>query len=335
MTSNQNPDSRLAVDRNRTNRETEFTLTSITDLLQEPEETVPYVVDRMLPCGGFSILAAKPKVGKSTVARNLAVAVAGAVTFFGRKTARGKVIYLCLEEKRSEVAAHFRRMGASEADIYIHTGQTPEDAIGALTEVIREKKPALVIIDPLSRFVRLNDFNDYAQVTRKCEPLIDLARTSDCHILALHHSGKRERGGGDAVLGSTGFFGAVDTLLEMTKRRDGVRTLKSIQRYGDDLPEIIVQIDPDSGFITEGGDVRTVQLEEYKTKVREALESESMAEPDITKSVGGNQTLTARAIRELFGDGILARTGAGKKGDAFLYHLEPEQEETWIVDSTL
>jgi len=59
-----------------------------------------------------------------------------------------------------------------------------------------------------------------------------------------------------------------------------------------------------------------------------------MAEPDIKKSVGGNQTLTARAIRELFGDGILARTGAGKKGDAFLYHLEPE-EETWIVDSTL
>src|SRR5205823_6411166 len=113
---------------NRENRSA-FTLTSLNDLLAEPEEQVAYVWDRTLPVGGLSICAAKPKVGKSTFARNLAVAVASGADFFGRATAKGRVVLLCLEEKRSEIGAHFRRMGCHDVDIHVYTGPTPSDAL--------------------------------------------------------------------------------------------------------------------------------------------------------------------------------------------------------------
>ena len=102
--------------------------------------------DKTLPRGGFSICAAKPKVGKSTLARNLAVAVSQGREFFGRATTQGRVIYLCLEEKRAEVARHFRQMKASGQNIIIHTGRTPDDMLDALEAASIEHSPALVIM---------------------------------------------------------------------------------------------------------------------------------------------------------------------------------------------
>lgn len=311
-----------------------FILTSLDDLLLEPEEQVAYVWDRTLPAGGASICAAKPKVGKSTLARNLAVAVTRGEVFFGRATAKGKVIYLCLEEKRAEVAAHFRRMGAQGADIHIHTGRTPDDALTALQAAIDELNPVLVIIDPLSRFVRVRDFNDYAEMARGMEPIIDLARVTGCHILCVHHCGKGEREGGDALLGSTALFGAVDTLLQM-KRKDQTRTLHTIQRYGEDMPETVAHLDAETGIVTPGGELATLRIEECKRSILEAMGDESLTEPDIKERLGGNQTLTAKAIRALYESGALARIGAGRRGDPFRYQKsDAVSEENSILDST-
>src|SRR5207248_86713 len=102
------------------------------------------------------------------------------------------------------------------------------------------------------------------QVSRAFEPLLELARTTGCHILCVHHLGKSDRSGGDAILGSTALFGAVDAALLM-KRRDGLRTLETIQRYGDDLPETVIKLDPETGCISIGEDVAEMLLEHTAT----------------------------------------------------------------------
>lgn len=331
-------DSRLPVNRNHgnpQNRAPEFVFTQLDALLKEPEEQMAYVWDRTLPYGGFSICAAKPKVGKSTFARNLAVAITRGADFCGRQTAKGKVIYLCLEEKRAEVAAHFRRMGAADSDIYIHTGRTPDDVHSALARAIADMKPILVIIDPLSRFVRVKEFNSYGEVTHALEPLIDLARETNTHILALHHTGKGDRELGDGVLGSTAFFGAVDTMLEM-KRSNDLRTIASRQRYGEDMVASVVHLAPDTGIITLAGHLQALQLKEHETKVLDALRHGNKTEPDIKRCVGGNQTLTAKAIRSLHDSGVLERSGTGKKGDPYCYTISTssgsDKADCWIID---
>lgn len=189
--------------------------TSLADLLNEEDENTRWLVENHLPAGGDSLLVAKPKVGKSTLARCLALAVARGENFLGRNTVQGSVFYLALEEKRSEVKRHFRAMGARNEPILIFCAPSPEDGLRQLRTAAEKEKPSLIIVDPLFRFTRIKDGNDYAAVTTALEPLHTLARETAAHVLAVHHEGKRGGDGGDGVLGSTALFAAVDTLLTM------------------------------------------------------------------------------------------------------------------------
>ena len=55
------------------------------ELMNEKHPPVEWLVDDMLPLVGFSIVAARPKVGKSTLARSLAVAVVRGLRWLDRK----------------------------------------------------------------------------------------------------------------------------------------------------------------------------------------------------------------------------------------------------------
>ena len=90
-------------------------LTRLSTSTSQPEEEIRWLAEGMLPAGGISALAAKPKTGKSTLARQLAVCVARGEPFLGRETTKSPVIYSSrLREKRSEALAHFRAMGATQ-----------------------------------------------------------------------------------------------------------------------------------------------------------------------------------------------------------------------------
>lgn len=306
----------------------EFAFATLDELLSEPEETHAYLWEDTLIFGGLSICSAKPKVGKSTIARNLAVAITQGESFLGRETVKGKVIYLCLEEKRSEIAKHFRAMKASGNDILIHTGATPNDALRALEFAIAEFEPALVIIDPLARVLRVNDFNDYGTMSRGLEPFIDLARKTNVHILALHHEGKGDREGGDALLGSTALFGAVDCHLQLRKRNNG-RTLSTTQRYGIDLPETVIDLDKETGVISDKGDLQTFVLQEKKNEIFNSITgNEKVTEAEIKDRVGGNSKgIISKALRLLCDEKLLDREGEGKKNSPFLYFKNLENLE--------
>lgn len=330
-------DSRLTHSGNRENREIEkphddhFRLTTIADLLAEPEEAIDCIWEGRLPTGGVSIDAAKPKVGKSTFARNLALTVARGEPFLGGATLQGPVVYLALEEKRGEVAKHFARMGAVDEAIYIHVGAAPEEALAALQNAIQAHGARLAIVDPALKLIRLRDANDYAEVSRALEPVIELARETGCHIHLVHHLGKGDRIGGDAILGSTALFGAVDTAILM-KQHGQQRTVETIQRYGDDLPETVITLDGETGRLSAAGELAAVQLEEAAKAVLEAVtklsqcaaeeeEGEHPTEADIKDEVGGNQTTAAKALRHLLNGGRLTRTGSGRRGDPYRYAL--------------
>lgn len=330
---------------NQGNREKrELTLTPLTDLLAEPPESVAYIVEGLLILGGVSILGAKPKVGKSTLARNIGQCVAQGAPFLDRATYQGSVVYLALEEKRSEVAKHFARMGASNEPIYVHVGSAPEEALEELRAAITRFSAVLAIVDPLFKLVRLRDGNDYTEVSRQLEPLIDLARQTGCHLLCAHHLSKGERSGGDAVLGSTALFGAVDTLLLMKRSADGLRTIETIQRYGDDLTPTIVKLDPMTGIVSAGGDVASLKLKDACTTVLKAIGEGTLLEADIRSQIGGNESLTSKALRVLVEQGRVLRAGSGKRGDPFQYsvsrfsrlalYTNQENQETEKQDST-
>lgn len=312
-------------------------LTSMAELLNEPEEQTAWLVEERLPAGGDSLCVAKPKVGKSTFARGLALAVSRGEDFLNSKTAQGPVFYLALEEKKAEVAKHFKAMGARDDDpIFVFCATSPADGLAQLKAAMADRKPVLVIVDPLFRFVRVKDNNDYAAVTNALEPLHALARETGAHVMALHHAGKTaDREGGDSVLGSTAIFASVDTLLVM-KRNDKYRTISSIQRYGTDLEEITLNYNEATRTMTAGLPRADADISATMKAIVDFLKTQS--EPVelrvIDDAVEGRKQMKWQAMKKCLETGTTNRTGNGKRGDPYLYSISCSASSAYTAGTT-
>lgn len=301
---------------------------SLQELFDMPDEKIDWLVDGLLIAGGFSLLVAKPKVGKSTLARNLALTAAKGLPFLGRTTQPGLVIYMAPEEKQSEVKRHFRTMGATGTEpILLFPTTLP--SLAEIHRLAALKKPKLIIIDPLFRLARIHDGNDYAEVYRALEPLIALARETGAHLLCVHHAGKFDRDGGDSILGSTALFAAVDTAIFL-RRTDRYRTVRSMQRYGEDLPETLLPFDPQTGMVSLGQtreqdeEVRIAEtiLEHLKLGAEDGEQGRAFTQPELENMVEGRILYKRKALKALVDAGKVERTGKGIKADPFWYRLK-------------
>ena len=214
-------------------------------------------------------------------------------------------------------------MGATEEDsIFVFIAASPTDGLAQLAVEIAEKQPALVVIDPLFRFIRTRDGNDYTAVTAALEPVVTLARESGSHLMFTHHATKGQTSGGDSILGSTAIFGAVDTAL-ILKRSDRYRTISSIQRYGVDLEETVLELDPDTLRVTACGSRKEADETHIADAILEFLHSQTDAveEPEIHENVEGRKTIKVRSLRSLVEQDKVAREGLGKRGDPYRYFI--------------
>lgn len=298
--------------------------TSLEALLAEPIEQTPFIAGGMLPAGGISILGAKPKVGKSTLARNLALSVARGRLFLDRETTQGVVLYVALEEKRSEVADDFRSMGGTNESLQVHTGIAPDKFYDNLIVSIARHKACLAVVDPMIMAVRIKDTNDYAEVYDKLGPYVLASREFGCHIMFLHHMNKM-----DDLLGSIGFKGVCDTIMLMRKHPEtSTRTLETEQRYGTDLAATVIAMDPDTKITSPMGQLAEVQLHEVEDQIVDFLKDvgEPVTERQIWEHMKGDNARTAKALRRLVEYTTVEREGLGKAGNPYLYSLWKREE---------
>lgn len=299
-----------------------YSFTSLKALLDEPQEEINWIADGLLPAGGFSIVVAKPKIGKSTLARQAGLAVCRGEEFLGRKTTKGPVLYISLEEKRGEVKNHFQLMGATgNEDLGVYVGTIPEDVNKWILNETQSKKPVLVIIDTLFRFAQVTDVNDYSRVLKALDPLLDLARSQSTHVMCIHHARKSPGEGADSTLGSTAIFGSVDTAIVIKRTEAGKRTIETQQRYGSDIEPTILLFDPETKMTVLGGTKEEDDTNKVAEGIIEFLKSmkDPVNEATIDEEVTGKSIFKRKALRDLFAQGKLTRSGAGRKGDPYLY----------------
>jgi hypothetical protein len=301
----------------------EIELLTLKDLLNRPDEAIPYLVEGLLPAGGTSIMAAKPKVGKTTLLRQLSFAVATGDMFLNRRCAKGPVIYFSVEEKIDEIKNHFRDMGATgEEEIYIFAERAPSDTIKKLKPILQNLKPSLVILDTLFKIVRMKDENSYAAISEALEPLQELARESGAHVMCVHHAGKADREGADGILGSTAILGAFDTAIIMN-RKDKARTIKTIQRYGTDLDESTLLWDKDTRRSMLGQENWKVKADERKNTILEFMRSvgQPLSFADLKEGTGIDTKLLRDMLQKLVEKKQLSVRGIGTKGDPKIYSI--------------
>jgi len=312
-----------------------FSMTSIGDLLAEPDETTDWVVQDRIPAGSLILFSGKPKTGKSTTCRDLAFAVATGDDWLGHPCTPGPVWYLALEEKRSEVRRHFRQMGARADDpIRLFIGQAPLDIIGQLHALAEREPPSVIFADPFQRLIRAKDLNDYAEVTTKFDPLLKLARETGATLVLVHHGGKGERTGIDTILGSTALAGSVDNCLLLT-RTDRCRVLASVQRIGPDLDATVVLLDAATGRVTLGDPLPVFEKLRMAALILEVLRAASLppTQTEIEDLVAGRTALKRAALRlllrreqgseKLLHREQVCRAGTGGRNNPFRYIVQP------------
>ena len=239
-------------------------------------------------------------------------------TFLGRNTEGGRVSYLALEEMRAEVRGHFERIGGTFEDVGTWFGAFNGQSLATLAATIQEHRPILAVVDPLIRLARFKDTNDYSDVSSVLEPFAHLARDSGCHIMFVHHLGKKAGGGTDAILGSTAIFASVDTALLMQETASG-RVLESTQRYGTPLPKTWLDFDPATGRIDLGEASAAALSDEVEGRVLKLLAEVWMTEQALWRELGGNNAVNARVLRKLVDNRILFKKGEGRKGSPYRY----------------
>ena len=312
-----------------------------------PEHTT-FTVEGLLPARGLSLWVAKPKQGKSTMLRQLALAVASGQPFLGREVGQGGVLYLALEEKMSEVQSHLKQLGFDGSQpIYVHCGAIDRnEALEGLREAIEHYPDIkLVIIDPLFRFVGgVRDSNDYIAVNNALEPLLELARNCNVHISIAHHAKKRECDDmRDTILGSQALAGGADTLVYMRTDRTGLRTIATTQRYGSDLTETRLIWNAEERRMSIGDtliEVQHISAEE----TRERIENEMLdhvrrypdsTQPEITGTARGNATTKREVFNSIVEIGYLVRSGEGCKGSPYRYRVPELKYDTAASDELI
>ncbi len=299
-------------------------LISARDLLALPPDPTRWIWDGCLPLGGCSILVAKPKVGKTTLAANLSIAVARGLPFLGRDTQKSPVAYLSLDASLPEIAETFASFGLKDNDpIFLHSGSAPRDTVRWLMQRVREKEVRLVVIDTLQRLFKFKDVNDYSHVTNTMEPLLEEARAQNIHLLLTHHAKKDASDDLDSSIGSTAVRGLAYSYLHLKRLPNSERRIfRSDQRNGKNFPELALVFNCE-GWLEVFGTRDEAEVEEVKPKILELLEAEGseVDEKEIRRATPARGWVVGRAIRELFKAGDLDRTGKGRRGDPYKYML--------------
>ena len=301
-----------------------FSLVTLGELLARPESPVDWLWKDHLAAGTVSGVFSKPKVGKSTLARNLCLAVARGADFLGLPVKKGLCIYLALEERAEDVTADFRAMGATgDEQILIHADAIPATGILALIGLVQERKPVLVVIDPLFRMVHIRDEKAYAETYAALGPLIDVARSVGTHILVTHHMGKgMKKDLVDSPLGSTG-IGAACSSLVVLKRTETYCTIQSVQRMGHAMQETVLAFDPDARRLSVGGTRFEADRGECEAEILEFLSAADgpLTQAQIRAGVEGQTQIIRAALTALAESGRVEKCGDGTRGKPFTYRF--------------
>lgn len=312
-------------------------------LYAEPESHIEWLIDGMLPAGGIMAATGKPKSGKTTGVANIVRAVAEGTPFFGRECAQGVVLWVALEESRQQIKERFMALNIAEdarERVLFYIGRLKTNAEAWLIDKIETYKPSLIVLDTFYRFARPEDMNDYGQVTKSTDALVEIARTRNVSQVWIHHNNK-----GDArfenASGSNALIGAVDTTLLFDRHDERadfyVRTQQRTHKPGEgDLGKSLVKMHA-NGRLMLLGTTRDVGIATLQERVLRALDM-PRSKNEVIEGAKGNKATLRATFEQLVTDGLIAKvSGTGSPRDPFIYTRNParlaEIEEMLGLDS--
>lgn len=204
---------------------------SLLDILADPTALEPPepVVPRLAWAGRVTLLAAREKAGKSTLATAAAASVSHGASFLGEPCPRGKVLWIALEEHTADLATRFVHFQADAEQVFVL--DRLNDPLADVAAAVEQVRPRLVVLDTLPALAALVGESPEPGSSTDWTPIMSAltrpARDFDAAMLILHHARKSDGQYRD----STAIGANVDMILEMTEGDDGVRKIKARGRW--------------------------------------------------------------------------------------------------------
>ena len=287
---------------------------TLQELLARQLPPVQWAIPDILP-EGLTLLAGKPKLGKSWLALAMALAVAsGGVALGAYPVTQGEVLYLALEDNERRLQSRAQQLLASMTTVpnsisfELRWTRLDQGGLTYLEEYLQTHPDVrLVVIDtwarvsPKAQHRQRSQYEDeYAALT----PLKFLADTYRVSILAIHHL-RKMRGDDvlDEITGSIGLTGAVDGAL-ILKRERGQHDA-SLFVTGRDIEneqQLALRFDAQTAMWMQVGNAEEVRRTKERQDILDLLSEqfpEGMTPRQVAEALGKNYHTTRCLLRKL------------------------------------
>lgn len=306
-----------------------------------------WLVPGVLTEGSLAAIYGAPESGKSFLAVDMSMAIAGGVDWHGRQVERGGVLYIAAEGApglgkrfrawKVDRCAQGRRFDLHLMRDDLNLAAEKDGGVRAFAQAVTDELGPLrlIVIDTLNQTAAGADENSAKDMGRYIASMKLLRNATGAAVVVVHHSGKDLSKG---MRGSTALLGAMDTTVEVERASDGrsikvaVRKQKDAEReppmrfnmekVGDSLvlrPTVMTDVQGEFG----GAMDPILELARQEANERGgSIPLKELAEI-ICERDGGADATARRKIRSAIPDG---RSNAKASIDGFLVWLEPMDE---------
>ncbi len=296
---------------------------TLQELLARELPPVRWAIPDILP-EGLTLLAGKPKLGKSWFALSVALSIAAGGFALGKQpVTQGEVLYLALEDNERRLQSRAKQLLASMSGVpsgiefELHWPRLDQGGLKHLEEYL-ETHPnvRLVVVDTWAKVSPQSQSRQRSQYEGDYEALTPLKYVADTYrvsILAVHHLRKM---GADDVLdeitGSIGVTGAVDGALILKRERgQGEATLFVTGRDIEQEQQFALTFDPTTALWTLVGNAeefkRTKERQEIIDLLTEQL-PDGMSPRQVAEALDKNYHTTRSLLRKMEDAGEVRHT---------------------------
>lgn len=208
---------------------------SSVEIMNTPMKKQHFIVDKMI-YPGLHILSGDPKIGKSWMMMDMCLSIAKGEKFLGRKTEKGHVVYMALEDTFVSLQSRMYELTDEPTDNlqYILLGNSIgnglEDDLRQCKNVFADLK--MIVIDTLQK-VRDTVEMKYGTDYRDLSSLKAIADELQIAIVLVHHNRKQhDSNPNNMILGTNGIAGTADGLLVLTRKADSKNAVLNISGRG-------------------------------------------------------------------------------------------------------
>lgn len=290
-------------------------------LMSKPFEPATFVVSGLIS-EGVTLLGGKPKIGKSWLVLDLALAVASGQSLFGSTAVeQGDVLYIALEDNQRRLKSRLVKKGVQDPpERLLLATEWPDLDAGCIPEleawVAEAPSPRLIIIDVL-KMVRPKPRpgeQPYDADYRALTGLGQFARQHGVAVLVVHHVRKMEADDPlESLSGTNGLTGAADAVMVL--KRDNGTGNATLYVRGRDVEENETTIRFNRQFGTwellgrteEVG--RTSERQEVLNVLRMA--DKPLTAREVSDRMGKNYDAVRRTLVRMSGAGEIEKPGRG------------------------